>query len=1216
MAGPGCSVTKTQPMKRMIHARQPLPPAHDTRHDDRATDGPRERTTHAPLPMPGHDRLGNRGLRHALARARVQARSAVGAARDPAELEADAAAERVLAGTRAVVHAPPPVAGDGDPIARSVTTDGDGRAAAADLALDGPGQPLAARERALLEPAFDQDFANVRIHTGAQADASARALQAHAWTRGDDIVFATGAFAPDTSEGRRLLAHETAHVVQQRGGNHDHTSRASPAPRIQREEDEAAGVSRPDPPGTSREEPAYDIDFNLSGWSEHLSHVPRTEALSHLRHYQRLVRGRIEASEESHGFLRRLHNDQFIVAWISDHLSGSEMPSESIWSRPKALAEEAGTMLARGDVIAAAEGVQQAADSWHAADRQLYDYREGTITGAERAVTSLRVIEVGSAVIFVVASGGAASVGFSASAATVFGGATAAGATTASLTTTALYSAGGAGTFAILQTTAEQTGEISTGTRKHFDVAAIIRQGAISAVTTFVGAMAGGALAPYMQRLFGSYLGNASPQLLAELGEAAGLAGPMPATFFMTRGQLFIADFLAGAAVTPLTTAIGAVLNRISGGSRSLPGPEEFCEMVFSDLVQGGIVQVLLGALTHRTGSVSLEHETVRSPELPSGVSLDAPSVGLAEPPTGSTTGAGPASDLPVVSMSEPPLASEPTFASPATAEPTLASSSSRPSASLPRAPSQPHPDFPNVLVDPALGSVDLPGVLAQLELTPTGSRIVDRIRSGELQIEILATEPEPGAAGIFDPISRLVRVRWSGVNESAGIVVHEGAHSLDPALEPGSGVRATRLSSEAEARAFEYEYRDEAGMPSGGIDHDAYIRAHDQVLRETGDVVLARRAGDRALVESVRSRPEVNRVETPAGEAAFSGDRSVPEAATPLTEPTSPLEHELFGDLYSQQQQRLAEGGISRPETLDEWRMFGDLYNEAVLGEPSASFASTSPDSTPMASSAEGPLRAPASGVPRAAPGSRGRLDPVIDLPGVRRLERMAPDPASPPATATTPEQVGMWNDYCAYFADRIVRLRAEVGTGTVRSNSPIDWRTWQFSHSEGIARGRPFQDRITADLGSVSGPLVESDVGLSRIADPGQGDVVFPDQLIVDPDRSATTVSNKSRDFANYADETAIRSQVEADVRELVNKYAGRLYVRRPSHPLFGRRIQVRNIQLVYDHAVIAGRGLVPAGIELRLALAAGHLAHTLRPDVRFSISFHDPPPVSSTP
>ena len=44
----------------------------------------------------------------------------------------------------------------------------------------------------------------------------------------------------------------------------------------------------------------------------------------------------------------------------------------------------------------------------------------------------------------------------------------------------------------------------------------------------------------------------------------------------------------------------------------------------------------------------------------------------------------------------------------------------------------------------------------------------------------------------------------------------------------------------------------------------------------------------------------------------------------------------------------------------------------------------------------------------------------------------------------------------------------------------------------------------------------------------------------------------------------------------------------------------------------------GLPPGAVMplLRLALAAGHLAHTLRPDVRFSISFHDPPPVSSTP
>ncbi len=62
------------------------------------------------------------------------------------------------------------------------------------------------------------DFSPVRVHTGARAAESARAVGALAYTVGRDIVFGDGAYAPHTTDGRRLLAHELAHVLQQRDG--------------------------------------------------------------------------------------------------------------------------------------------------------------------------------------------------------------------------------------------------------------------------------------------------------------------------------------------------------------------------------------------------------------------------------------------------------------------------------------------------------------------------------------------------------------------------------------------------------------------------------------------------------------------------------------------------------------------------------------------------------------------------------------------------------------------------------------------------------------------------------------------------------------------------------------------------------------------------------------------------------------------------------------
>jgi hypothetical protein len=81
--------------------------------------------------------------------------------------------------------------------------------------LSSPGQPLNAATRAFMEPRLGHDFSKVRIHTGDQATRSAQAVNARAYTVGSDMVFDANQYVPGTSEGRRLLAHELTHVVQQ-----------------------------------------------------------------------------------------------------------------------------------------------------------------------------------------------------------------------------------------------------------------------------------------------------------------------------------------------------------------------------------------------------------------------------------------------------------------------------------------------------------------------------------------------------------------------------------------------------------------------------------------------------------------------------------------------------------------------------------------------------------------------------------------------------------------------------------------------------------------------------------------------------------------------------------------------------------------------------------------------------------------------------------------
>ncbi|HEV2956329.1 MAG TPA: DUF4157 domain-containing protein [Xanthobacteraceae bacterium] len=81
--------------------------------------------------------------------------------------------------------------------------------------LRSPGQPLDAATRAFMEARFGRDFSAVRVHTDAHAAESARSIDASAYTVGRDVVFGAGQYATSTSKGKRLLAHELTHVMQQ-----------------------------------------------------------------------------------------------------------------------------------------------------------------------------------------------------------------------------------------------------------------------------------------------------------------------------------------------------------------------------------------------------------------------------------------------------------------------------------------------------------------------------------------------------------------------------------------------------------------------------------------------------------------------------------------------------------------------------------------------------------------------------------------------------------------------------------------------------------------------------------------------------------------------------------------------------------------------------------------------------------------------------------------
>jgi hypothetical protein len=148
--------------------------------------------------------------------------------------------------------------------------------AASVKALGGGGEPLPAGERRFFEQGFGHELSRVRIHDDPPAAMTARALRADAFTFRNDVAFAAGRYRPGSDEGRRLLAHELAHVIQQGeapplgGAGAAPGSGVGGGPRIARREEEGEGARPPAPlparPVTSPAAPtAPDADFAVGG---------------------------------------------------------------------------------------------------------------------------------------------------------------------------------------------------------------------------------------------------------------------------------------------------------------------------------------------------------------------------------------------------------------------------------------------------------------------------------------------------------------------------------------------------------------------------------------------------------------------------------------------------------------------------------------------------------------------------------------------------------------------------------------------------------------------------------------------------------------------------------------------------------------------------------------------------------------------------------------
>jgi len=175
----------------------------------------------------------------------LQAKLRVNESGDIYEQEADRVADQVMAApTHANVRSAPLQI---QRFSNSWHGQTDAAPASVGQTLASPGRPLEPLLRQDMEQRFGHDFSAVRVHTDAAAEQSARDVNAHAYTLGHSIVFGAGQFAPGTAEGRRLIAHELTHVVQQSGAKGGLVGQAVASPVLQRKPDGKSPSEAADP---------------------------------------------------------------------------------------------------------------------------------------------------------------------------------------------------------------------------------------------------------------------------------------------------------------------------------------------------------------------------------------------------------------------------------------------------------------------------------------------------------------------------------------------------------------------------------------------------------------------------------------------------------------------------------------------------------------------------------------------------------------------------------------------------------------------------------------------------------------------------------------------------------------------------------------------------------------------------------------------------------
>jgi hypothetical protein len=284
--------------------------------------------------------------------------------------------------------------------------------------LRGAGHPLDRSTRSFMESKFGYDFTSVRIFHDDAAAKSARSVAANAYTVGDKIVFNQGRYAPDSHSGRRLLAHELAHVVQQsRGGAAPATS--GDAGLEADAQSSAHGIERGTAPLTVHRASGIGLARDAAP-SEGLIEVKFPDGVKQLTQEQfaqyketaiRRLRNTLQGVASAADYGRKIQTDTLaeyqggveslwdvvkkpkaLIGIASDIKAGVTPPYIGMWSNPKSAVEQGLAACDRGDLSGAARALMLA-DTQYKIDMATWNaYIRATIGGAEGVIENLETV--------------------------------------------------------------------------------------------------------------------------------------------------------------------------------------------------------------------------------------------------------------------------------------------------------------------------------------------------------------------------------------------------------------------------------------------------------------------------------------------------------------------------------------------------------------------------------------------------------------------------------------------------------------------------------------------------------------------------------------------------------------------------------------------------------------------------------------------------------